>query len=77
MVREYSIVLVQEGRKWWAYLPDVPGVYGAGRTEKAAKKDAAEALALYVEDALADGDSVPLPLAKRVEVDSVRVAVGK
>ncbi len=77
MQRTYSIVLVQEGRKWWAYLPDVPGVYGLGKTEREAKEDLSQALQLYIEDALADGDTVPRPRAKRVEVDQVRIAVGK
>jgi len=50
---------VKEGREHWAYVPDVPGVYGRGRTAAAAKQDILNALRLYVEDCVASGEPVP------------------
>ena len=46
---KYQIVLVQEEGKWWAYVPDLPGVYGIGDTPHNASKDISAALELYIE----------------------------
>ncbi len=59
MTFHYSIVVVQEKGSCWAYVPDMPGVYGMGKTAALAKKDLAAALKLYIEDCRADGDPVP------------------
>ena len=50
---EFPVVVVREGREYWAYVPDLPGVYGRGRTAAGAKKDITDALTLYIEDCLA------------------------
>ncbi len=71
----YPIVLVHEDNKWWAYIPDLPGVYGMGDTEDEAKKDITSALELYLEDILADGKPIPTSHVKKVETDSIQVAV--
>ena len=44
------VVFVQEDKKWWAYIPDLPGVYGSGKYETAVKEDIKAALKLYLED---------------------------
>jgi len=53
MRHEFPVVVVREGREYWAYVPDLPGVYGRGRTAAGAKKDITDALTLYIEDCLA------------------------
>lgn len=72
----FPVVVVKEGREHWAYVPDMPGVYGRGRTPAAAKLDILEALSLYVEDCLASGDPVPRSTARVVNVDTLSLAVG-
>jgi predicted RNase H-like HicB family nuclease len=74
--RKYPIVVVREKREYWAYIPDIPGIYGRGKTAQKAKDDIREALSLYIEDCLADGDEVPVSSAKVVDVDTLSVAVG-
>jgi predicted RNase H-like HicB family nuclease len=74
MTLHYSIVIVKEGKGCWAYVPDLPGVYGTGKTPGTAKKDLAEALKVYIEDCQADGDPLPRSLAKIVQVTSVAIA---
>ena len=59
ITRKYPIVVVKEKKDYWAYIPDTPGIYGCGKTAKKAKKDIHQALALYLEDCLADGDEIP------------------
>jgi predicted RNase H-like HicB family nuclease len=72
----FPVVVVREGREYWAYVPDLPGVYGRGKTAAGAKKDIREALALYVEECLAAGEPVPKSTAQVVNIDTLSVAVG-
>jgi predicted RNase H-like HicB family nuclease len=74
--RKYPIVVVKEKKDYWAYIPDIPGVYGRGKTAKKAKEDIHQALSLYIEDCLADGDKIPVSSAKIVGVDTLSIAVG-
>ena len=74
--RKYAIVVVREKREYWAYIPDIPGIYGRGKTARKAKEDIRQALSLYIEDCLADGDKVPISSARVVDVDTLSVAVG-
>jgi predicted RNase H-like HicB family nuclease len=76
MRRSYAVVVVKEQGQFWAYVPDLPGVYGRGTSSRAAKEDIAEALRLYVEDCRASGDPVPKSTARVVDVDTLRIAVG-
>ncbi|MDI6759282.1 MAG: type II toxin-antitoxin system HicB family antitoxin [Candidatus Brocadiaceae bacterium] len=71
----YQIVIVKEGKKYWAYIPDLPGVYGLGDTPAKAKKDIIQALKLYIEDILAEGGPVPESTAKVVGFDSIEIPV--
>ena len=53
-----------------------PGIYGRGKSAKKAKEDIHQAISLYIEDCLADGDKVPVSSAKVVDVDTLSIAVG-
>ena len=68
--------MVREKREYWAYIPDIPGIYGRGKSAKKAKEDIHRALSLYIEDCLADGDTVPTSSARVVDVDTLSIAVG-
>jgi len=72
----YPVVVVKEKGEFWAYIPDLPGVYGRGRTRLAAKKDIKEALELHIEDCRTAGDPIPRSLARVVDVDTLSIAVG-
>ncbi len=74
---KYPIVVIKERKEYWAYIPDLPGVYGRGKSSKQAKADIKQALALYIEDCVADGDKVPVSSAKVVDVDTLSIAVGR
>lgn len=75
MTLTYPIVLIQENDQWWAYIPDLPGVYGMGDSEEAAKKDIIAALELYIEDVREDGGPIPKSHVKKMELDKIQVAV--
>ena len=70
----FAVIVVKEKREYWAYVPDLPGVYGRGRTAAAATLDIHQALELYVEDGLASGDSVPRSAPQVVNVDTLAVS---
>ena len=44
----YPITVEREGRTYYAYSEDFPGVYGLGKTIEEAKKSILEAMRLYV-----------------------------
>jgi len=72
----FAVIVVKEKREYWAYVPDVPGVYGRGRSAEAARRDIRDALELYVKDCLASGEPVPRSNAQVVNVDTLSLAVG-
>jgi predicted RNase H-like HicB family nuclease len=74
---KYPIVVVKERREYWAYIPDLPGIYGRGKSSKGAKDDIKKALSVYIEDCVADGDKVPVSSAKVVDTDTVSIAIGR
>jgi predicted RNase H-like HicB family nuclease len=45
----YPITIEREGKKYYAYSEDFPGVYGLGRSVEAAKKSILGAMRLYIE----------------------------
>lgn len=44
----YPITVEREGKRYYAYSEDFPGVYGLGRTIEEAKKSILEAMRLYI-----------------------------
>jgi predicted RNase H-like HicB family nuclease len=46
----YPITVEREGRKYWAYSEDFPGVYGVGDSIEAAKASVLESMSLYIEE---------------------------
>ena len=50
MTLSYPFVIVKEKSKFWTYVPDVPGIYGVGKSSVEARKDIAEAIKVYIED---------------------------
>lgn len=48
----YPITIEREGRKYYAYNEDFPGVYGLGRTIKQAKASILKAMTIYIRELL-------------------------
>jgi len=73
-MREYTIILDPdpEGRGFTVTVPALPGCITEGRTKKEAVDNAKEAILLYIESLLADGESLP-PDIPRAEVMKVAV----
>jgi predicted RNase H-like HicB family nuclease len=45
----YPITIEREGKQYYAYSKDFPGVYGLGKTAEEAKRSILEAMHLYAE----------------------------
>jgi predicted RNase H-like HicB family nuclease len=55
----YPITVEREGRKYWAYSQDFPGVYGLGNSIEEAKASILESMRLYIEECRASHRSMP------------------
>jgi predicted RNase H-like HicB family nuclease len=69
----YPITIEREGRKYYAYSEDFPGVYGLGNTIEEAKKSILEAMRLYIRECRARRR--PVPRARIVYAETVSLAV--
>jgi predicted RNase H-like HicB family nuclease len=69
----YPITLEREGRKYWAYSEDFPGVYGLGNSIDEAKASILDAMRIYIEECRATHR--PIPRARTVYMETVSIAV--
>jgi len=69
----YPITIEREGRKYYAYSEDFPGVYGLGKTIEEAKVSILEAMRIYIHECRASGRPVPRPRAVYTETVSLAV----
>lgn len=72
-VYTYPITVEREGRKFYAYSEDFPGVYGIGRTIQEAKASILQSMALYIRQCRAHRRSAPRP--RTVYAETVSIAV--
>ena len=69
----YPITVEREGRSYYAYSEDFPGVYELGRTIEKAKASILEAMRLYIRECRARGR--PVPRARTIYSETVSLAV--
>jgi predicted RNase H-like HicB family nuclease/predicted RNA binding protein YcfA (HicA-like mRNA interferase family) len=61
-MKKYMAVVHQEGDSaYGVWFPDLPGCFAAGDTEDEAVASAKRSLMLYAEDAIDDGEELPVP----------------
>ena len=61
MKLQYAVVFEQTPNNYAAYAPDVPGCISAADTWEEIQEMMREAIALYLEATLEDGDPIPEP----------------
>ena len=61
MKLQYAVVFEQTPNNYAAYAPDVPGCISTGKTWDEIQEMMREAIALYIEATLEEGDPVPEP----------------
>jgi predicted RNase H-like HicB family nuclease len=72
-LHSYPITIEKEGRKYYAYSDDFPGVYGLGRSIEEAKESILRAMKLYLENCRKRRK--PLPASRTVYAETVTLAV--
>ncbi|MGH9779703.1 MAG: type II toxin-antitoxin system HicB family antitoxin [Candidatus Acidiferrales bacterium] len=69
----YPITIEREGKRYYAYSDDFPGVYGLGKTLEAAKKSILTAMRLYIEHCRKTRR--PVPAGRTVYAETVTLAI--
>lgn len=69
----YPITIEKEGKKYYAYSDDFPGVYGLGKTVEQAKRSILEAMQLYIEQCRRTRK--PVPPTRTVYAETVTLAI--
>jgi len=69
----YPITIEREGRKYYAYSEDFPGVYGLGSTIEKAKFSILEAMRIYIRESRTTGR--PVPRARTIYAETVSLSV--
>lgn len=69
----YPITIEKEGRYYYAYSEDFPGVYGLGKSIEGAKKSILKAMRLYIQHSKKSRKPVPQP--RTIYAETVTLAV--
>jgi len=69
----YPITIEREGKKYYAYSEDFPGVYGLGNSVEAAKKSILRGMQLYIEHCRKTRK--PVPATRSVIAETVTFAL--
>lgn len=69
----YPITIEREGKLYYAYSEDLPGVYGLGRTVEAARQSILKAMQAYIEQSRRRGRRIPK--SRTVYAETVTLAV--
>lgn len=69
----YPITVEREGKRYYAYSEDFPGVYGLGKSIDEAKVSILEAMRLYIQQCRKKGK--PVPEARTVYAETVTLAL--
>lgn len=76
---DYEIVLraltEDEGGGWFAYYKDFKGVMGDGETPEEAIQDVRNAFAAFVQNALENGDKIPMPSSHQPKVVRLNITI--
>jgi len=69
----YPITIEREGKQYYAYSEDFPGVYGLGKSIEAAKKSILKAMTLYI--SRCRKARKPVPPTRTIYAETVTLAV--
>jgi predicted RNase H-like HicB family nuclease len=67
-MKEYAVIFEKTQTGWSAYAPDLPGLGVAGATFEETEQLIREGIAFHIEGLRADGEPVPEPTIRVIEV---------
>ncbi len=66
----YTAICEQtESGTWAGYVPDLPAILAVGDTKDELRSNMQEAIALWIEETLADGNLIPPPTSHGLLID--------
>ncbi len=67
-MKKYLVIIEQGKESFGAYVPDLPGCVAVGETQEEVEKLIKEAIQLHIEAMKEDGEQVPEPNSKPIQV---------
>jgi predicted RNase H-like HicB family nuclease len=67
-MKEYAVIFEKTVTGWSAYVPDLPGLGVAGTTFEETKQLIREGIEFHIEGLRADGEPVPEPKTRAMEL---------
>lgn len=74
-VKEYTVLLIKEGKGFWVQVPALPGCYTTGDTMEKALRNAKDAIETHIIGLEEDGQEVPSEEQNAALLGRVKVAV--
>jgi len=68
-MKRFAVVIEQGPNNYSAYVPDLPGCVSTGRTLAEIEKNIREAIEYHIEGMIEDGDPIPEPTSRVLEVE--------
>jgi predicted RNase H-like HicB family nuclease len=68
-MKKFAVVIEKGPRNYSAYVPDLPGCISTGRTLAEIEKNIREAIGFHIEGLIEDGDPIPEPTSRVIEVE--------
>jgi predicted RNase H-like HicB family nuclease len=66
----YAVIIEKEPESdWGAWVPDLPGCVSVGETREEVEKLIREAIEFHLEGMREDGDPIPEPSSRAIEVE--------
>lgn len=67
-MKEYAVIFEKTATGWSAYVPDLPGLGVAGGTFEETEQLIREGIEFHIEGLRADGESIPEPKTRAIEI---------
>ncbi len=68
-MRKYAVVVERGPNNYSAYVPDLPGCITTGKTLEDVERNIREAIELHLEGMVEDGEPIPEPTSKAIEIE--------
>jgi predicted RNase H-like HicB family nuclease len=68
-MRKFAVIIEKGPNNYSAYVPDLPGCISTGRTLDEIEKNIREAIEFHIEGMMEDGDLIPEPTSRVIEVE--------
>ena len=68
-MKKFAVVIEEGPNNYSAYVPDLPGCVSTGRTLAEIERNIREAIEYHIEGMIEDGDPVPEPTSRVMEVE--------